>query len=164
MDIFESLENLQVSEACFEDIVGIIEEYISESKYSAADLAERARKVLSQRKEKYEKLKKDPKADFFDTVGAEDRYSRAKTLASLPKVKKSGISAKTLDKAAFNSARSRHNELSSKLDNFSDNDEVQNSPEFKRAYKATDMLRDYGERRFDTQFDIRRPYHDYKAI
>ena len=31
MDIFESLENLQVSEACFEDIVGIVEELLSES-------------------------------------------------------------------------------------------------------------------------------------
>ena len=30
MDIFESLENLNVSEECFEDIVGIVEEYIHE--------------------------------------------------------------------------------------------------------------------------------------
>ena len=30
MDIFESLENLNVSEECFEDIIGIVEEYISE--------------------------------------------------------------------------------------------------------------------------------------
>lgn len=32
MDIFESLENLPVSEACFEDIVGLVEEYLSEGK------------------------------------------------------------------------------------------------------------------------------------
>ena len=30
MDIFESLENLNVSEECFEDIVGLVEEYINE--------------------------------------------------------------------------------------------------------------------------------------
>ena len=30
MDIFESLENLQVSEACFDDIMGIVEEVINE--------------------------------------------------------------------------------------------------------------------------------------
>ena len=32
MDIFESLENLPVSEGCFEDIIGIVEEYINELK------------------------------------------------------------------------------------------------------------------------------------
>ena len=30
MDIFESLENLPVSEGCFEDIIGLVEEYINE--------------------------------------------------------------------------------------------------------------------------------------
>ena len=30
MDIFESLENLPVSEACFENIIGLVEEYINE--------------------------------------------------------------------------------------------------------------------------------------
>lgn len=30
MNIFESLENLNVSEECFEDIVGLVEEYINE--------------------------------------------------------------------------------------------------------------------------------------
>ena len=30
MDIFESLENLNVSEECFNDIVGLVEEYINE--------------------------------------------------------------------------------------------------------------------------------------
>ena len=32
MDIFESLKNLNVSEECFEDIVGLVEEYINETK------------------------------------------------------------------------------------------------------------------------------------
>ena len=30
--IFESLENLNVSEACFEDIIGLVEEYLSEGR------------------------------------------------------------------------------------------------------------------------------------
>ena len=34
MDIFESLENLPVSEACFEDIISIVEEYLSESSHA----------------------------------------------------------------------------------------------------------------------------------
>ena len=159
--IFESLENLNVSEECFKDIISIVEAILDESNYSAADIANAARKALPQRKEKYEKIQKDPKADMFDEIDAEERYNRAKTLSSLPKVKKSGISAKTLDKAAFKSAHSRHANLSSKT--FKDNDEYQNSPEWKRAYRATDMLRDYGERRFDSQFGIKKPYHDYKT-
>ena len=36
MDIFESLENLPVSESCFDDIIGLVEEYINEiSDYTA---------------------------------------------------------------------------------------------------------------------------------
>ena len=30
MNIFESLENLEVSESCFDDIMGIVEEIINE--------------------------------------------------------------------------------------------------------------------------------------
>ena len=37
MDIFESLENLAVSEECFDDIIGIVEELLSEDIYHAID-------------------------------------------------------------------------------------------------------------------------------
>lgn len=37
MNIYESLENLNVSEECFEDIMGIVEELLSESLYSQAE-------------------------------------------------------------------------------------------------------------------------------
>ena len=37
MDIFESLENLNVSEGCFEDIIKIVEEYINELKNSTIE-------------------------------------------------------------------------------------------------------------------------------
>ena len=33
MDVFESLENLNVSEECFDSIMGIVEEIISENIY-----------------------------------------------------------------------------------------------------------------------------------
>ena len=35
--IFESLENLPVSEGCFEDIIGLVEEYINELKNSTIE-------------------------------------------------------------------------------------------------------------------------------
>ena len=37
MDIFESLENLNVSEECFNDIISIVEEYINESTREVLD-------------------------------------------------------------------------------------------------------------------------------
>ena len=48
MNIFESLENLNVSEECYNDIVGLVEEYIQE-KYSVSRVKEKAAKVLSDR-------------------------------------------------------------------------------------------------------------------
>ena len=44
MDIFESLENLQVSEECFDEIIGIVEEILSEDIVS---------KVIDKNKAKY---------------------------------------------------------------------------------------------------------------
>ena len=41
MDIFESLENLNVSEECFDDIIGIVEEYINELKAPTPELAKK---------------------------------------------------------------------------------------------------------------------------
>ena len=37
MDIFESLENLNVSEECFEDIVGLVEDIVSQAEKNIAD-------------------------------------------------------------------------------------------------------------------------------
>ena len=50
MNIFESLENLNVSEECFNDIVGLVEEYIQE-KYSVSRVKEIAASVLPKRRE-----------------------------------------------------------------------------------------------------------------
>lgn len=39
MNIFESLENLNVSEECFDEIMGLVEEYISETSNEKAHAA-----------------------------------------------------------------------------------------------------------------------------
>ena len=46
MNIFESLENLNVSEECFNDIVGIVEELITENVRSMFDLPQQELKKL----------------------------------------------------------------------------------------------------------------------
>jgi hypothetical protein len=146
---------------CFEYVVAIVEELLAESNYSAADVANRARKVLSSREKALTKAQK--KGDFFETVDAENRYNHAKALASLPNPEKSGVSAKKLDKAAFNAAHKRFRTLNANIDNYKDNDEVFSSPEYKRAWKASNTQREYGERKFDAQFGIKKPYDKYKA-
>ena len=45
MDIFESLENLNVSEGCFDEIVGIVEEIIHELNDNTVKKVEDARDV-----------------------------------------------------------------------------------------------------------------------
>lgn len=53
MNIFESLENLQVSESCFNSIIELVEEFINE-KVTKDD----KEKVLKARKDREEKLSK----------------------------------------------------------------------------------------------------------
>lgn len=61
MDILESLENLNVSEECFDDIMGIVEEVINEIDNST---------VASMYKKRREIEKKaDNMSDYADTVG-----------------------------------------------------------------------------------------------
>ena len=42
MDIFESLENLNVSEECFDEIMGIVEDMLSEHIASAIDASKKS--------------------------------------------------------------------------------------------------------------------------
>ncbi len=143
MSIFESLENLNVSEECFDSILDIVEELLlelNESNYSAADVANRARKVLPDRKKAYTQAKKS--GDFSNELFAKERYEHAKALASLPKTKKSGISAKTLDKAAYNSAQKRQQDFED------DNNAKEGSLKAKRSDRATDMVRSYADRSY----------------
>lgn len=58
MDIFESLENLEVSERCFKDIVSIIEEIIDEVSKEDADAVSLQRYInRKEAKDKYDKTK-----------------------------------------------------------------------------------------------------------
>ena len=69
MNIFESLENLNVSEECFDDVLRIVEEYISEIYDSTVASMYKKRKEIEK--------KADNKADYADTVG-QTVLSRAK--------------------------------------------------------------------------------------
>ena len=112
MDTFENLENLQVSEACFNDIMDIVEKYINE--FTPAQRADAAQKVLPQRRKEqkeaaknflnYEKehLKYDPATDklipddkkiYKDLQGKAVRaYYRARQAQSV--VDKNGVGPK----------------------------------------------------------------------
>ena len=60
MDIFESLENLPVSEACFEDIIGIVEEYIQEkSDWTVKKWRKAAISSLANRAQAYQRAEDD---------------------------------------------------------------------------------------------------------
>ena len=64
MDIFENLENLQVSEACFDEIMGIIEEYILElNKYDQyrVDKDPKLKKEIEKRQEALKDIGDDKK-------------------------------------------------------------------------------------------------------
>ena len=52
MDIFESLENLEVSEACFDDIMGIVEEQLKD-RMTMGQLRKVGRTAVGQRKAAY---------------------------------------------------------------------------------------------------------------
>ena len=54
MNIFESLENLQVSEECFNDILSIVEEIINE--VSRGEVGKRIQKALEEIDKKAEKV------------------------------------------------------------------------------------------------------------
>ena len=53
--IFESLENLQVSEACFDEVLTLIEEYINELNDGTYRRARDIAKAVADEQEKYKK-------------------------------------------------------------------------------------------------------------
>ena len=133
---------------CFEYAFALMEELLGESNYSAADVANAARKALPVRKKKLKQLMNGTNVDVFDVMGAENRLDHAKALASLPKTKKSGISARTLDRAAFNSAIKR-GEQSFRATNKKDEKRYE-----KRFRAAADKVGDYKERNFNALMGI----------
>ena len=61
MDIFESLENLNVSEECFGDILSIVKGYLNEKMTDKDNYIETARKVLPKRTKEWERAFKQLK-------------------------------------------------------------------------------------------------------
>ena len=89
--IFESLENLNVSEECFEDIIGLVEEYINEVSFGA--WTDTAKEVLPQREKSanlatanVERLKKRlPEPDFEDVDYDDKLRKRRETIEAAQK-------------------------------------------------------------------------------
>ena len=82
MSIFESLENINVSEGCFNDIVALVEEYINEVSKELAD------KVKSLKDEKY----REAKEKYYKTRDSKDEEEFEKQIV------KSAISDELRDK------------------------------------------------------------------
>ena len=76
MNIFESLENLNVSEECFNDIVSIVEEIINESP-TVSDLTSATIKSIPLRMSKYKEVKANPESTQHQVQTASDRLERA---------------------------------------------------------------------------------------
>ena len=84
MDIFESLENLSISEECFNEIMNMIEEYINElddgtyrrTKSIAKALADEQEKVLPliKNEEDKERIKKEIIKRRRQAAKAEEKY------------------------------------------------------------------------------------------
>ena len=76
MDIFESLENLPVSEGCFKDIVGIVEDIISET-LTYGTVKSAVNTSIPLRLQKYKEVKADPNSTPQDIKRASDRVDMA---------------------------------------------------------------------------------------
>ena len=135
--IFKSLSE-NVSEECYNDIAELVRDILTESNYSAADVVKAARNSLPKREEEVKKAEKSG----GDVIIAKERRDRAKALASLPNPKKSGVSAKKLDRAAFNSTVKR----------------CQNDENDSRINRSANMIRPYKNRDFNALFN---PYAEY---
>lgn len=104
MNIYESLENLQVSEECFNDIMGIVEEILSESEYSVTDVKKKASNALKSRLNKLNKGSQD-----LNDPEAQRNLSRARRASSILELPNSNRSFKKVQKAADNSLQNRKN-------------------------------------------------------
>ena len=113
MDIFESLENLNVSEECFDEIMGIVEELLNE-KATVGQLAMAASNRMEREKIKNEEANKNLKDEASkanpsneklrqytqDAIDSARRYRHGKRLDDLNLPKESKVSANSLFRAA----------------------------------------------------------------
>ena len=113
MDIFENLENLNVSEECFDEIMGIVEELLSE-RVTVGQLAtaaanrmerERVKNDEANKKLKTEASKKNPSHELLakytqDLIDSARRHRHGKRLDNLNLPKNSKVAANDLFNAA----------------------------------------------------------------
>ena len=84
-DIFESLENLPVSEACFEDIIGLVETFLSEGK----NIQNSWNNASPEVKDKVtDKLVERPEFDHFDNSWATRKVEELVKSPKIPDSKK----------------------------------------------------------------------------
>lgn len=76
MDIFESLENLPVSEECFDEIMGTVEETISEY-LTVGDVKNAAKSALKNRMQQYRSANSNPNVTPFEKKRLSDRVDKA---------------------------------------------------------------------------------------
>ena len=132
MDIFESLENLPVSEECFEDIISIVEEYINEisvntwKKAAINSLVDRGFEegcmdadVNAICKKKRWSNKDEEKIDKH--LNAVDRTSHAEAVANLPNSNMSANKVLRAARKAFPLRRKISNKEVSKMVNHEPN-------------------------------------------
>lgn len=117
MDIFESLENLSVSEECFNEIMGLVEEYINEVSLgklkSAAYNSKDDREIEAMKAQRDFDHSMNKIASYGKLLNAEDRYSHAANLADLD-VKDENKNANKYFKAVANSIENRENKKKGK--------------------------------------------------
>lgn len=75
MNIYESLENLNISEECFNDIVSTIKDYINE--YLVSDVKNATNSAIKTRMQKYKDTKSNSSSTPIDIKRASDRVDRA---------------------------------------------------------------------------------------
>ena len=150
MDIFESLENLQVSKECFDDIMDIVEEIISEvsvKRWKEAAINSLARRGFEAGKmdaDVNEVIKKkkwsDKKLDKH--FNANDRISHAKEVAHLPSSKMSANKVLGAARKVFQPRRKESNDEVLKMVN----GETNRANEVTDRYGHAKILGVYGKR------------------
>ena len=81
MDIFESLENLPVSEECFDDILSIIEEYIDENEELKNRLIAKHSPILKAKRRQLDKKVKINKNELHNAKNVVDLSKKMRDLS-----------------------------------------------------------------------------------
>ncbi len=136
MNIFESLENLNISEECFNDILNIVEEYINEV-YSVTDVKQRAAKVKESRLGALKKSKN------LQNPNTQRNLARARRVMSILELPDSNRPFKKVQKAADNSLQGRKTAKEGYDKRYSENSiaSIKSNPNIKR--KDVNLVKDF---------------------